>query len=190
MDKQKIVFIVDDGLPSGGLFDALKEFGDKHHIDVEMVKLQNTLQGTKPDMAIWDEGPIPVPEHILNMDFTALEQRCMALADALTADGEIISYKTGRRPSEPEYQPIPGLHGLPYRRFGKSMLQQDLYAMLVEQIREADRNMAKILVEPGMRGSSKIPMFARYGREVTKPADHPSRKREPKGPRGQWGKLK
>lgn len=188
MDKRKIVFIVDDGLPSGGLYDALKAMGDQLHVEVEMMEYKDILQGTNPKMVIWDEGPLPVPERMLDIDFSELETRICGMYDTLpkTPDRGTV---TGRL-SHPEPAVLPGMYGLPYRRFGKSMLQQDIYAMLVEGINKADRNIAKALVEPGYRGASKLPWYASYGREPIKPADHPSRKREPKGPRGQWGKLK
>lgn len=35
-----------------------------------------------------------------------------------------------------------------------------------------------------------IPIREVYAFNMQEPADHPTRKREPKGPRGKWGKLK
>lgn len=42
------------------------------------------------------------------------------------------------------------------------------------------------------RGSGKNTLLLQYLQQEIwpKPADHPSRKREPKGPRGKWGKVK
>jgi hypothetical protein len=41
------------------------------------------------------------------------------------------------------------------------------------------------------RGSGKVGLLTQYVKAhfTEKPADHPTRKREPKGPRGRWGKL-
>ncbi|MNQ24293.1 hypothetical protein D3C85_374840 [compost metagenome] len=44
---------------------------------------------------------------------------------------------------------------------------------------------------PNLRGCGKALLRAKYlkAQFAEKPADHPTRKREPKGPRGRWGKL-
>lgn len=41
------------------------------------------------------------------------------------------------------------------------------------------------------RGQGKSALHAQFIKNIYRepPADHPSRKREPKGPRGKWGKL-
>lgn len=202
MDKRKIVFIVDDGLPSGGLYDALKAMGEQLHVEVEMMEYKDILQGINPKMAIWDEGLLPVPEHIQNLDFTALEQRCIGLADAVLNDGTEVVYKTGRKPSEPELQYL-----LDIRPPGKTRLQQDIYTMIATQL-DKNRDEVKDLFWPIAYGTGrvfgnlqqiprnkhqlkdygKLAGFPSFEREHTVGADHPSRKREPKGPRGKWGR--
>lgn len=208
MDKKKIIFIVDDGLPSGGLFDALKAMGEQLHMDIEMMELKDTLRGTKPDMAILDDGPLPVPERMLDIDFSQLETRLSGRYDTVIVGagrGSPAVTVTGRRPSEPEFQSILGLHGrnMPSRRYGKSILQQDIYAMIAEATGK-NRELIKELNFPHAYGTGKffdelqqIPRKPEKSRYFASPygvnnngADHPSRKREPKGPRGQWGKLK
>lgn len=187
MDKKKIVFIVDDGLPSGGLFDALKAAGEQYHMDVEMIPMSDTLLGTRPQITIWDEHTV-----LSDIDFSKLEGR----VDAMMGDGSYMSIKTGRRPSEPEFQHLPGI-----RPPGKSRVQQDIYEMIATQLNRS-RDQVKDLFWPMAYGTGRI--FGNHQqipRTKQQPvvyaddlipgvgADHPSRKREPKGPRGKWGKL-
>lgn len=184
MDKRKVL-LIGDAMPTGGF---VKEFLDKAIADGREVEVvpPGSLQGKRLDLMIWDEGPLPV----LDLDFSELETRICGMYDTLpkTPDRGTV---TGRL-SHPEPAVLPGMYGLPYRRMGKSILQQDLYAMLAEEMHKADRNMAKLLYPTGQGAGDLL----RYGR-MSVPmdvknngADHPSRKREPKGPRGQWGKLK
>lgn len=186
MDKKKVLIV---GMGESIHSHVPKMFSEMKHLDVEVVDVLDHINGNHPGLQIWDEHTV-----LTGVDFSALEERCMGLADAVLADGSTVSYKTGRRQSEPE------LLSTLARRQGKSALQQDIYAMIAEQT-ERSREEVKDLYFPHGYGTAR---FLGQPQQIRKPeksryfaapygkqeaADHPSRKREPKGPRGKWGKL-
>lgn len=187
MDKKKVLIV---GMGESLHSHVAKMFSEMKHLDVEVVDILDHYQGNHPQLQIWDEHTV-LPE----LDFSKLEERCMGLADAVMKDGSCQVIKTGRRQSEPELQ------SFQVRRQGKSVLQQDIYEMLAVQTGRS-RGEIKDLYFPHAYGTK---VFLGQPQQIRKPeksryfsspyamnnhgADHPSRKREPKGPRGKWGKL-
>lgn len=193
MDKKKVLIV---GAGEHMHSHIAKIFGDIEHFEVKRVDILDGSWGINPDIVLLDELLNPPQIDLSKLDFSQLEERCMGLADAVLADGSAVNLKTGRRQSEPELQSI-----WP-RRLGKSVLQQDIYEMLAEQTGRT-REEIKDLYFPHAYGTGRlfgglqqVPRKPEKSRYFSSPyavnnhgADHPSRKREPKGPRGKWGKL-
>lgn len=200
MDKRKIVFIVDDGLPSGGLYDALKAAGEQLHMDVEVIPLSDTVQGTRPKLAIWDEGPLPV------VDFGELETQLCGKYDGITlhthfgdrdyfntTDQGTVTGRLSRK--HPELQALPGTDKLHAEAWDRLLNVCGGNRQLVKELTFLDRYSS--YGRWGVPTMDNVPRKPEKSRYFAHPygannngADHPSRKREPKGPRGQWGKLK
>lgn len=185
MDKKKVL-IIGSGAISGLVAKAL---GEMAHYDIEKIDIMDGpfigFKEKRADLMVCDEM-----SSLAGMDFSALEDRFSGLFDAVLKDG-VGMYNTGNGQTitgrqlfqEPEPQRLP-----------RSNVQQDIYEMLAVQSGRS-RGQVKDILFPeyyGHRGSSKTMFNAlRYKAMFSEPAaDHPTRKREPKGPRGKWGKLK
>lgn len=170
MDKPKMLVIVGDDF--AGLSKDLIAMGEKLHMDIEVVNIGNTLVGTKPKLQIWDEHT-----SLVDVDFSKLEERISGLYD-FVVEGGGGSVLTGRiSKSEPEFQ------DLPMDKAHRERMKEWYfpYAYGVGSFWGGLQNIP--------RRAIKSPAFAMpYGKQEHA-ADHPSRKREPKGPRKKWGKL-
>lgn len=92
---------------------------------------------------------------------------------------------TGRiHKDNPEFQELPGVHELHAKAWGELLHKQF-------DTPEARAMFKECTFLYRYSGHGLIPMKFRDVYEINpKGADHPSRKREPKGPRGKWGKPK
>lgn len=152
------------------------------------------IKGTRPTVLLIDEH-----SSLVNVDFRKLEH---LLADAILDDGTQVIYKicgkgrhqnpqldnyprtpTGCKPTQPDLQLSQHARDMQSKAWGELLHKQfdtpQARAMFKERT-FLDR----------YSGHGLMPMKFRDVYECNvKGADHPSRKREPKGPRGKWGKL-
>ena len=166
MDKKKVL-ILGNGRHGDISSWVAKALGEMVHLDIEQIDtMDGPLRGLKDGKSlilICDEMT-----SLAGAEFSALEERMLGLYDAVfkdgvgmynTATGQTI---TGRQMfREPEPQRLP-----------RTQVQQDIFEML--------------LVQTGRKVAQD---WCEYTQVKQVPADHPIRKREPKGPRGKWGKL-
>lgn len=141
------------------------------------------IKGNRPTILLIDEH-----SSLVNVDFSKLE------ALVVVGAGDYRHYRhpqldqiprgtvTGRiRKENPEFQELPGVRELHAKAWGE----------LLHRAFESPE------ARQHFKEFSFLDRYSSYGPSVFKDdftmkeygADHPSRKREPKGPRGKWGKL-
>lgn len=148
----------------GRLWDALSRITD---VKVIFKTIEDDLVGLDPL-----ERGLVIHDDIANIDFGLVEDRAVA---------HLLKDRTGAGKS--------GFLGTNFSELWHNESGQRIVSDI-----EAHR-LYKDYMFPlnyGVRGSGKSMMNAlRYKAMFAEvPADHPTRKREPKGPRGKWGKLK
>lgn len=166
MDKMFDVIIVD------GDFSSLSRLINREMPSARVIRAESLIRGSNPKMLVCDE--------LTNVDFSQLEDRAhaMMLGEQIHTTFERVA--TGRLSKDsPEFQELPGTRELK------------------EKAWDALLN-ATWGHSPEKRAAIKDQLF--FERYITRSfsnlcapqvgADDPSRKREPKGPRGKWGKLK
>jgi len=178
MDKKKVL-ILGNGRHGDISSWVARAFGELAHYGIEQIDIM--VGQKRADLLVCDEM-----SSLAGVDFSAFEERMLGLFDAVSVDGVgMINTATGQTVSgrqmywEPEPQRLPRTH-----------TQQSIYEMLAIQTGRGiapDVEKSNRLFAMGYNPSLMI--CDEYTRMGSKPADHPSRKREPKGPRGKWGKL-
>ena len=166
MDRKKVILIGADRSHDW----IAKALGEMAHYDVERFDIMDGLEGRNPHVSFFDELSKPL---LINLDFSKLENHFAGMYDAVLTDGTaIMDSMSGRTYTGRDIFWDPELQHLPSRK---------LHAL--DDVAHTNRVFAK-----GYDPSLII--WDDYGpRVIQKAADHPSRKREPKGPRGKWGKL-
>lgn len=138
------------------------------------------------------------------------DSEVFSMPDMIMDDGSVVDFKTdfdpvvcgGGRYHHPQYDQIP--RGTITGRIRKDNPQfQELPGVRELQAKAWGELLHKAFDSPQARavfkeqtfldrysGHGLMPMKFKAAFEInSKAADHPSRKREPKGPRGKWGKL-
>lgn len=146
------------------------------------------IQGTKPTILIVDEHT-----PLVNVDFAKLEK----LVAHLGGDGyhhpqfdQIPRYTvTGRiRRGQPEFQELPGVRELQAKAWGE-LLHRAFESPEARQLFKDLTFLDRYSNPEPFKDYAKQPGLPAFHSAKDVGTDHPSRKREPKGPRGKWGKL-
>lgn len=171
MDKKKILLV---GAHESHDWIA-KALGEMAHYDVERIDIMDGLEGRNPHVSFFVELSKPL---LINLDFSKLENHFAGMYDMVSKDGVAIwDTHSGRTYTGRDIFWDPELQRLP-----RKQTKEDYFCQLFGAPPFPTRGMGKSML------NAKA-WEAWTKRSHQKPADHPSRKREPKGPRGKWGKL-
>lgn len=182
MDKRKVI-IIGAGSQHLSIARALGEAMHAEVVKTGFVGLQ--LQGKRPDILILDD-----------LEFSDIEARLIGMQDMVRdPDAGTVTGRLSRQ--DPEFQELSGVHELHSRAWDELLAAIGADRQTIKDLTFLERYssydrwpMVRPQLDQIPRKPEKSRYFASpYGVNNTG-ADHPSRKREPKGPRGKWGKVK